>query len=137
MFSMSHWPHAKACPSLECLPSLMQELAFWAQQENVDSSKPYNGNNGVQGSEGAVGRQLEGGVADVPCQGLQHRSLRLQLKGVVAAWLDERIDGPAHLQQALDVREDCSRKMCTTDALGVAVPCQISGGLTVRLAEEG
>ena len=103
----------------------------------MDSSKPHNGNNGVQGSEGAVGRQLEGGIADVPCQGLQHRSLRLQLKGVVAAWLDERIDGPAHLQEALDVREDCSRKMCTTDALDVAVPCQMSGGSIMRLAEEG
>ena len=88
----------------------------FGRSRNVDSSKPYNGNNGVQGSEGAVGRQLEGGVAD---------------------WLDERIDGPAHLQEALDVREDCSRKMCTTDALDVAVPCQMSGGSIMRLAEEG
>ena len=107
----------------------MQERASRTQQEVAKAGKPYNGDNGVQGSEGAVGGQLEGGVADIPCQGLQHRSLCLQLEGAVAAWLDESVDGPAHLQSAPTVMVEHGRKLCMTDALCVAVSNQMPSAL--------
>lgn len=57
----------------------------------------YYGDDWEKRAEGGIGGELQGGVADIPCQGLQDVCLGLQLQRVVAAWLDESVNGPAHL----------------------------------------